>query len=54
MKRGREISEPMRSKSRHLLSGLKYGQNKALVDLIFLDEVDTPIKTHNYWPLTTQ
>ena len=54
MTRGLEISEPMRSKSRHLLSGLKYGQNKALVDLIFSDEEDTPIKTHNYWPLITQ
>lgn len=54
MTRALEISEPMRSKPRHLLSGLKYGQNKALVDLIFSDEVDTPIKAHNYWPLTTQ
>jgi Delta3-Delta2-enoyl-CoA isomerase len=44
-----ELSEPMRGKPRHLLSGLKYGQNKALVDLIKSDAEDDPITAPTFW-----
>lgn len=51
---GLELCDPMRGKSRQLLAGLKYGQNKALVDLILSDTADDPITAHSYWPLAAQ
>lgn len=51
MRLGLELCEPMRGKPRQLLAGLKYGQNKTLIDLIFSDTADDPIAAHSYWPL---